>query len=1024
MKSLLEGLDLLSNEAVFFRNKEDGQTFTAFPSEIKKKINIIQPDAFFIFNNQPYILFFDLTNTKELEREQEIYKQVWSFDYSPLIFFVKDNEIQIFNAFSYDKKNNRLQEIELSEKDRNEIFSFWKLQSGESWRWLQDTQYKNAIQKKRVNQRLFENIKEVREKLTNEKNDNYLSEDEANILILRLIFIRYLIDRDVKIDESYIKGNSIIERRKSFGKLIGEPTKLNNFFAELNRKFNGVLFKDVDIQLSDFQAQSLSLIFNGKDNPNVPSLFDELDFYFEIFDFSIIPVEVISGIYESLISPETRNEHSAIYTPSFLVEYILTQTVDKYLDKHQTSECTVFDPSCGSGIFLVQSYRRMVDKEKILFGERVSKIRLREIAQNNLFGIDLNEQALKVTSFSIYIAILDYQDPKTILDSFKFPKLISENLFAANFFDTSHSYNGIIKSKELDFILGNPPWKKDKSEFHLNWLNRNNIYRKQIKGEIEIAQSFLLHSKDFMQLNTVSALIVTSTSFYNISTITKEFKKIFLTRFSLDIFFDLSPVRRLIFEEKSSPASIVFYRLSNEEDCVINVVKHLSVKSNIFLKYYKTLIIEKFDQKEIQQKHFIENEWMFKVALYGNTLDFAFLKRLEQNKRNASNFINNNMGERGLGVIKISDKSKTTPKYYPNLIGYAKIENQEIKRYYTAIENQEKLGAKDVYFIRGRKEELFRGSKILLKEQCFDETFIGVSFSDKDCVYVNGVSGITFNNEEKTKLLYAYLISDIVTYYLYLKSCSWGVATRPAVRFKDEFLSFPFAEVISLVEAKLISLVEQFLEPFKSHYSQILRSASSPIFHLILEEINSIINSTYQINEYEKDLIDYTLNVSRYQFQESKQHKFLRKVDNDLDFLQKYASVFLKEFKSLYEDENLQVEVFPLNHFIAMNFIFSKEELASKEKVVVIHHNTDEKEILKRIASNLTISKVTNSKDPKKNLYIQKDIKGFEENSFYIIKPNEYKCWHRAMAWYDVAEIKEAIEKAELNHLKETIDVS
>ena len=50
---------------------------------------------------------------------------------------------------------------------------------------------------------------------------------------------------------------------------------------------------------------------------------------------------------------------------------------------------------------------------------------------------------------------------------------------------------------------------------------------------------------------------------------------------------------------------------------------------------------------------------------------------------------------------------------------------------------------------------------------------------------------------------------------------------------------------------------------------------------------------------------------------------------------------------------------------------------------------------------------------------IQKEIKGFEKNSFYIIKPNEYKCWHRAMAWYDVAEFKEVIQKAEVEHLNE-----
>ena len=96
--------------------------------------------------------------------------------------------------------------------------------------------------------------------------------------------------------------------------------------------------------------------------------------------------------------------------------------------------------------------------------------------------------------------------------------------------------------------------------------------------------------------------------------------------------------------------------------------------------------------------------------------------------------------------------------------------------------------------------------------------------------------------------------------------------------------------------------------------------------------------------------------------------------------------------------------------FIAINFVFQKDE--PFKKINIINDITDEGELFKILSSNLSITKKTN------DLFIQKDIKGFENNSFYIIKPNEYKCWHRAMAWYDVAEIKEAIESAEIDYLK------
>lgn len=97
-----------------------------------------------------------------------------------------------------------------------------------------------------------------------------------------------------------------------------------------------------------------------------------------------------------------------------------------------------------------------------------------------------------------------------------------------------------------------------------------------------------------------------------------------------------------------------------------------------------------------------------------------------------------------------------------------------------------------------------------------------------------------------------------------------------------------------------------------------------------------------------------------------------------------------------------------------MHFVFSEEK--PRKKIVINEEITNESEVFKLIANNISVSKVA------KDLYIQKDIKGFEENSFYIIKPNEYKCWHRAMAWYDVAEIKKTIEEAEINYLKNSLN--
>jgi methylase of polypeptide subunit release factors len=1012
------GLNEKDSGVIFFKNEED-ELIISLPADIQTKLRLIQPDAIYIFNNQPFILFFDLTEEKDLEKESNIHKKVWSFDNSPVVFIIKDADIQIYNALNYIKKDNHLEKIKLSEEERNQRFSFWNLQSGVTWKWLQDEYLNNNRRKetkKRVNEKLFQNIKDVRNALIDRKKDPEGS--IPNSLILQLIFIRYLIDRGVKIDERYILGKDLSSQRQCFCNLIQNRQKLGELFAILNDKFNGVLFKEVEITLDDTKAMALAQIFRGE-IPEEGTLFHGGDFYFDIFDFSIIPVEVISGIYESLIDPETRDLQAAVYTPAFLAEYILSDTVDDFLKKQNTSECKVFEVAVGSGIFLVQSLRKMIEKEIELNGNDDKKIfseKIREIATKNLFGVDINEEALKVACFSIYIALLDYQDPKDI-DIYRFPNLLNKNLFHADFFNTEHEYNNIIKKIEPHYILGNPPWKKDKSEKHLEWVNKENIYNKKVDGGIEIAQSFLLRIKDFMSSDTKVALIVTSTIFYNVSSTTKIFKDKFLKIYCLDKFFDLSPVRRLIFEEKNSPASIVFFRLSKEDEYSKNVVNHQSVKINYFLKYFKMLVIEKYDRKKIPQLLFIENAWMFKVALYGNVLDFKLLKRFFSNEKKIEDFIDNKSVFGGAGILKGTPK-----RHFGFLVGLPINENSQINRFYTQ-NSSHVLSSDEAYLEAGRTCNLFAGTKILIKEQTENETDIVVSYNRNPSVYKKGVFGICSLDENIIQRLYSYFISDIYSYFIFYIAGSWATSTRPQIRWKEEFLSFPFIESDEKTKTELINLVNQFLKPLEDYYKQENRSESLPVNQEVLSKINSIIDSLYGIQGYEKDLINYVLNVSRYQFQESKQQQVIEFTykknhyrNRDL-VLENYAEVFLNEFEAIYANEFIQVEIYPLEHFIAVNFVFHTEE--PENKIIYPRDKKEESNVLRRLANNLSVSQITNATDPSKNLFIQKDIKGFEENSFYVIKPNEYKCWHRAMAWYDVAEFKKKIEEAEFKQSKQ-----
>jgi hypothetical protein len=1012
--SFLQDINL-NNIAITGANYEE---YTS--KDLSKNLKLIAPEAVYFFNKKPLILFFDIPPLTDTEREKQIHKKVWSFDNSPIIFIIKNSEIKVFNALNFIKSKNRLQEINLTREEIIEQFSLLNLESGEVWKSFQNKYLdskKSQDYHKRVNDQLFENIKDVRLELTRSNQETPLKDEEANSLILRIIFIRYLIDREIEIDERYISGISINLRRKSFSELIKENHELNELFNLLNEKFNGVLFRETHISLTQKQADYLSNVFKGEveDQDN---LFK--DFFFEIFDFSIIPVEVISGIYESLIDEETRNSDSAVYTPSFLVDYVLNDTVDKYLIDNNTSECKVFEVAVGSGIFLVQSLRRMIEREIELNGRANKKVfsnRIREIAKRNLFGIDINNEALKVTCFSIYIALLDYQDPKDI-NQYSFPNFIGENLFNANFFGKLDSLGNLIKSDFEDvinqnrpeFILGNPPWKSKKDdEIHTKWLKLN----KKTVGRFEIAQSFLLRVSDFMSDHTISALVVTSTMFFNVSKKTQAFKKEFLTSNCIHKILDLSPVRRLIFEQKSSPASIVYFNKAKDADYLNNIVHHVSVKWNYFLKHFKMLVIEKYDQKQIAQKHFIENAWMFKVALYGNTLDFSLLKRIQNT---SSKPVHKLVDAMGAGIMK---GDKNIYPVYNEITDKCFINNSEVSQFYSKSKSENVLRQEDCHLKSGKIKGLYNGFQILYKEQAENESKLVISIPSSPVVFRKGVFGLSSQNKEDIEFIYSLHISRLYEYHTFLISGSWGTSTRPQIRWKEEFLSFPIIEPSKQNRNRLIHLVNLFLKPLEEYHNK-FTLGHTEINQLAISQINEIVNKEYFIKEHEKDQIDYALNISRYQFQSSKQHLVTNftSIDkscyrNRKNVLKKYIEVYLSEFQNIYNDEYIQVEVYPLKHFIALNFVF-----VNKKPQKSISYPTDKKSeetVLKALADNLSLSQITDTKDPTKNLFIQKDIKGFEKNSFYIIKPNEYKCWHRAMAWYDVAEFKEAIQVSETN---------
>jgi hypothetical protein len=117
-------------------NKENGLFITAdgrwqeecnFPSRIEKLLKEkLKPDAFFVFDNKPLILFYDSHENKE-----KIHKALWNFNESPIIIFVDNGNVEIFNGFRYIKEKTSL-ELFAGEECLND-FNYFEIVSGKTW---------------------------------------------------------------------------------------------------------------------------------------------------------------------------------------------------------------------------------------------------------------------------------------------------------------------------------------------------------------------------------------------------------------------------------------------------------------------------------------------------------------------------------------------------------------------------------------------------------------------------------------------------------------------------------------------------------------------------------------------------------------------------------------------------------------------------------------------------------------------------------------------------------------------------
>lgn len=969
----------------------------SFPSRIlrllKKNELLSTLDAFFCFDNKPLILFFNNPADKK-----SLHQTIWNFNESPIAIIVENDAVEIFNGFAIDDNTKLLKS--LGGVERLDDFTYFELVTGKTWE-----KYHNEIShRNRVDFRLLNNI-EVAQKLLREQG---LSQATANALLGKIIFIRYLIDRHVRLnyqEKEFWTNSDLCECLSSVDKFV-------SFIQHIESRdtgFDGEVFCISEAEFSTINQSALDILIRLLQSEELSTGQKSL---FDMYDFAILPIEFISNVYEKFIGVEKQDEEGAYYTPTFLVDYIVSETIGKKLRETDGYDCKVLDPACGSGIFLVESLRRMI--EKYIYINNIVNTNtvefhdaLRKITKDNIFGIDKDYSAIQVAIFSVYLTLLDYQSPADI-ENFKFPKLLGENFIYADTFDSNNNELCELKNKHVfDYIIGNPPWKRGYHDSK-NMQRNSRVFCEQylssanlagIVGNKELAQAFVLRSLDFAAINTTFAFVLTSKVLYNVQS--QGFRKYMLEKMYIDQVFELASVRKEVFYSKkaTSPACIMIYKKANGENTDCHAIQHIALKPSRFFRLFKVFSLSRHDIQYVQQKLLKDYDWLWKTLVYGSYLDFNFIRRLKLMNSIADEL------ERKHALIKqgLKRKDKDREIDVTSLLGWDFMDlTKEIQQCYISKSHSKWNLPKVGYIYRNKTTKeidvrIYTAPMLLVKE-CVNPQFESVSaVSDQNLLFTDKVTSIKFEDRACEKYYYSLcgiLNSSLFAYYIMQSSSTTGIMIEQQVNDEERF-SFPFLHSEFIVEN-----VKKMEELCAKEYSEIYKCQDD--IDRIKSEIDLHICELLKMSSVEKDLWRYTRDII-IPMLGNKENKWTKIDENDSEgLLRDYAQVYIARFSESFNKigQHFIVEVIYSDQIIGMYFKVVDEQTFANEFI-----------LSKRTDVLFTIIKLFPSRRITDELFVQKDIRGFEKDYFYIFKPNEKRLWHKAIAHLDVNEFADAMLK-------------
>jgi hypothetical protein len=995
-------------------------------------------EKIFFVDNNPVAIFSECETS--LEEKVKAFNRAWCLARPRLLFLASPGEIIVYDLAQkpIDIKNKKdwknlsalappfsLHDLT---KVARELQRFHR-DNVESGRLFADERFGDL--NNRADKALIRDLKTVRRELI----DAGLKGNQerfAHALIGRSIFIRYLEDRGILTEDYFLKiagqssgwtdilhkpissaGFDFSEHKTFYPRVLSDKAFTYALFRKLAQDFNGDMFPDVGEEEQVVGQKHLSKI--------QALLYGDVGIqkklFFYSYRFDIIPLDLISSIYEEFYHGSASDDEKksrvrqdgAYYTPPVLAEFVLSRVLTPDVLKKTPR---IMDPACGSGIFLVEAFRRIVryawykKKQPLTFGE------LKDILKEQIAGIEANGEAARITAFSLYLSMLHYLDPPAIDRQIKMgnrlPNLVattnrSKNnlhcILPKNAFDVE-----LIESRPVwkerfgkgcaDVVVGNPPWggahrekadttAKARQKILLNWCKSNN---KPI-GDKEPSQAFLWRALDFLRENGRAGMLVSAGVLFKHSKTTQQFRRQWLDSVSLEEVFNFSHVRKFFFKGGVSPFLAISF---SKREPTNKPILYGSAKQTITLDKNQVVMFSKHDLHWLHNEDLINNA-VWKTYWFGRVADQQFQKQLcrysslqdiVDRKKSGAGF---KIGTRDHEFFDLRCLKHATFSRY----GASTFETPPLK-----VE-------------RTRSIQLYIYPRLIIKrgidEKSDSKGRIISRYSNRSFAFSEWFYGIQLMQPQNWlyKTILGLIWSSLSRYCLFMTSSQWGL-WYSNIHFVDELLQLPVVvdkdnpatEKIIVIVDKLRNYHPQKQDLF--HRNGVPEETIKAKRRRWEAELDEAVFELYELNDEQKDLIrdfcEVTLPFFYKPFDSIGAMQAVEK--NDLFWIEKYVHIFGRRWNAyLDKDEEMRAEVHLGAHdnMVAIEFYPADKgdpwNLKSK--------NDSWEYILEQLGNTLPQPMGTSQ------IVLDGLVHVVSDSGIIIIKRNEKRFWTRSLARED-----------------------